>query len=138
MQDEPYSRTAASPVTDDQTAYVLDQAATVIEANGWCQEDWWEGYREQPGGNEWEPGRACCLATALAVATGRRRRIDASHILQAEAPAAAALSDWLALAYPARLLEWNDHPSRTREQVVDALRDTAAFLRHTATPVARS
>lgn len=132
MQDERYSRDAANTVTETDPADILDQAATVLETNGWCQNEWWAGYQEGPSASPWEPGKACCLSTALAVAMGQPSRSVSLHMLMGERAAAVALADHLALRFPAQLLEWNDHPSRTLEQVVTAMRDTAAALRAVA------
>ena len=95
--------------TPEQTAYILERAAEIVE-EGWCQ------------GNDEFAGRHCILG-AVNVATG----MEPGHYPSC-AGLAALRRTQKTTGYD-NLWIWNDEHGRTKAEVVCALLDTAASLR---------
>lgn len=87
-------------------ADVLDQAADILERDGWTQGEW--GFTGQPH----------CIDGGLIAAANT----DADYSGALEAIAVHLRTT--------HLLAWNDADGRTADEVLAALRDTAADLRH--------
>lgn len=96
----------------EQTADVLDSAADYIERYGWHQGYYGPGHPVKP---EQAVGRPACATGAIAHA--ERRPIWGSDFIDAEEALAETLEiPWFAIP------EWNDHPRRTEQEVLDAFR----------------
>ncbi len=110
------------------TADVLDRAADLIARDGLCQGAWWSETVVR-----WTPGTPCCVAGAIAVASGDTTIRDAFACWVAAHPAFLAFAAHLGYTdQPGLVIKWSDDPIRTPERVVRELRDCAAKLR---TPV---
>jgi hypothetical protein len=89
-------------------------AARVIEIRGWVQGTL---YSE----------KGVCIYGAFNVAHHGHETFGAYNSIEGIYPQAQkAMFDYLHLQRPADLTGWNDHPDRTKEQVVSALREAAA------------
>lgn len=83
---------------------ICDEAAAILEKSGWCQEDYFRGER-------------VCLIGALmraALAAGVTCKDEGwNEILRSVSRRAGTV----------QLYRWNDHPDRTKEEVIALLRD---------------
>ncbi|MCP2339230.1 DUF6197 family protein [Actinomadura rupiterrae] len=105
-----------------KTSTILDRAADHLSKYGWIK-----GFLYSPGMSEPLDRRPCCLIGALNCAeTGTPKRFGSDAPLE-------ALARHLDLdgddAVDSRLLNWNDSDARTEEDVLAALRETAATER---------
>jgi len=102
----------------NETADVLDEAANIIERNGWTQGDY-----HRPDGSK--SPRDCPVDTtgALNLALGAD---TPSHDIRPDSPAEVALMRYLGIEY---VPGWNDEEGRTVEEVIAALRGAAAAER---------
>lgn len=87
----------------DEVGQVLLDAADYIEKHGWCQ------------GNYCDPlGRVCALGALNIVSCGIPNHTEGIAINAA-----------IRLMWNLRITQWNDHPERTKEEVIAALRKVA-------------
>lgn len=117
--------------TADDVAYVLTTAVAVLETNGWLQGNLYDAAEAETG----TPRSACrvCVVGALNVASAGGPVLgltESEHdlpktVLLADM-ARAALGEYVGTD---GVTVWNDAPGRTVEQVIDAMRATAANLR---------
>jgi hypothetical protein len=107
--------TPRARVSPDKVADILDNAAVYLLEHGWHQ-----GQARGPGGSR-------CMSAALrAVCDGSLgRRLEWST----EAMEAVRRHLGLGHRKPESLPGWNDHPSRTLDEVLDALQETAKLVR---------
>lgn len=119
---DPVSASLTRDVTPAQAADVAEQAAQLLEDDGWCQRTAKD-----------RDGRHCILG-ALAdagarlelgyVAAGRHIAVDlVTHLGLPTSP------DWIGAHDQTRLMDWNDEPDRTADDVIWALRHSAKRLR---------
>ncbi|MGQ4343506.1 DUF6197 family protein [Streptomyces sp. SAS_275] len=115
--------------TADDVAYVLTTAVAVLETNGWLQGNLYDAAEAETG----TPRSACrvCAVGALNVASAGTPVLG---LAEEELPKAILLADLARAALgeyvdTAGVTVWNDTPGRTVEQVIDAMRATAANLR---------
>jgi hypothetical protein len=92
----------------DQVADVLDDAADLLERDGWIQ-----GHETGPGG--------VCAMTAIAAASVDHIMVGRSIAAATEDALMGAVPGWENASVPA----WNDDPGRTKQQVLDAFRAAA-------------
>lgn len=87
----------------DKAGQKLIDAADYIEKYGWWQGDLGCG----PNGER-------CAGTAI-----QESEYESGAIFR--------LTKYLGLEHPYEIVDWNDHPARTKEQVIDVLRMAAYF-----------
>lgn len=114
-----------------ETADILDEAANVIERNGWIQGDYVNQRQIEDGKG---PGDcACCARGAINTAAGGSPYND--YLLVA-IEASNAVETWLtnsgAIGETLSLVEWNDKDGRTADDVITALRGAAQAERERA------
>ena len=102
-------------------AEVLDAAADRIERDGWHQGDFFPDTPSYFGIDDIArilnaTPKPCCVSGALIAEAG------GSDLSTAET----LLMQYLGLRWVGELPDWNDNPSRTKEEVVGALRAAAA------------
>lgn len=107
----------------NNTPDVLDRAADIIERNGW-----WQNFYCDLGSSLPKRDCAVCARGAINLAANGRTPDRLSKVGEA---ALQALERYLGISgeYPDSVADWNDHPGRTAEEVVAALRGTAAAER---------
>ena len=115
------------------------QAALLEKAADFSNEEWCQGASAQDaaGGEVWHGSKAAAKRCLLARLDNTVRQLEQPPVLemllrkrllaQLEGPESP-----LAEINPHRLVEWNDHPERTPEEVRQLLRDTAQALRRQA------
>ena len=103
-------------------ADVLDRAADIIQFEGWCQHEY---VHRGPDG---QPTAYCMKGGIMAAA----ERLDpkCKRFFERGWAAAEAAATYLATDADS-IPEWNDHPDRTAEDVIDALRGCAKAQRET-------
>lgn len=97
---------------------ILEDAATIIERNGWHQGDlaaWGGDWFEQI-----KAGSPCCIVGAVHVAG------DSEYDRYMWELATSAITE---KGFYSTAPGWNDAPERTKEEVIAALRNAAARLR---------
>jgi len=118
--------------TADDIAYTLTIAAAVVEANGLMKGGLYDTDAYEKG----TPREQCRVCTVGAIHTavagtpviGLSEDGDLQPNVILADMARAALGHHIGYGVPA----WNDNPERTAEDVVTAMRETAASLRETA------
>lgn len=100
------------------TADTLDEAADIIERNGWTQGDYHRPDGSKPP-RDWPVDTTGALNLALGADTP-------SHDIQPDSSAEVALMRYLGIEY---VPGWNDAEGRTVEEVIAALRGAAAAER---------
>ena len=106
-----------------ETAAILEEAANVIRRNGWCQ-----GAYFVPEANKAREDCRVCAVGAINVALHK----DAPVVLPSQVDTwriAEAVEYHLGLE---DLVDWNDNPDRTAEQVIAALEGAARAEREAA------
>lgn len=130
----PPDRPITGDLTPEQTADLIDAAATLIHDNGLEIGDLWPGALLQP----YEPGMPCCIAGALAVVCGYRRAEHVEEAFTATSPddedapwtphpVLAAVMAELVFDEPEDLYDWSD--TAHDQEVVEALRAAADAIR---------
>jgi hypothetical protein len=104
-------------------ADLIERGAIVLKDKGWCQGDLWKG------GVDLQPysGGAVCAIGALIVGAGGGAPDGEEHL--GVTIAYRTVEEHLELAPGITLLDWNDQPGRTLDEVVTAFLDTARELR---------
>ena len=105
-------------------ADVLEKAADMLESGeiDWCQR---VAFQYQRGLINPDPV-AACSAGAVALAANR---LGGSSVSTVAAAQLAAREAW-----GQELTRWNDHPDRTKEEVINFFKQTAKALRNQDTP----
>lgn len=103
-----------------ETADILEKAAEVLDARGWCQ-----------GHYQDDQGQLCAVG-AIRVATWGTARWDHSNAVEylASRMAQEAMSAHLGVEDIA--VGWNDRPGRTKDEVIDTFKHAAKELRNNA------
>lgn len=110
---------ASVPEGGMKPSEVLSRAADLIEPEGaWTQENWWDGPTSTP-----ESATCWCAEGAICRVEGRNYSVDVSM----RAPCS-FLARHLGVP-PTGVPAWNNHPSRTQAEVVQALRDAAELAK---------
>lgn len=107
-------------------ADVLDKAAEIIARNGWMQDDFYDFTQSQVWGKEPKDCRVCAYGAIHIALTGMPQPPEEDGPDPDEA--AYALLDFIGVE-GRDLGSWNDQNGRTAEEVVQAMRGTAAHLR---------
>ena len=94
---------APAPCPNGTPANPLERAARIIEQRGWCQNDFVD------------PRGGVCLDFALLVSDPESNEA-ARRVVEAELRRR---------GQPGNVVRWNDHPERSREEVVELLRTAA-------------
>jgi len=115
-----------------ETAAILDKAADIIERNGWRQ-----GPRPEAAPKKRADQYPVDAWDALVLAACKATTARSNKELQLVIPAGRALARFLRLSSIATpgawtIPDWNDHPGRTAEQVIAALRGAAQAERERA------
>jgi hypothetical protein len=109
-------------------AATLDAAADIIEENGLAQGTFWE-MPDAPG-DDWKPGKACCITGAIGVVRGYDTATAITAWLYDHDPAMRGFAAHL--GHPDNVfhvLRWNDDTLRTPAGVARSLREAAARIR---------
>jgi hypothetical protein len=113
-------------ITKDDAA-IFRRAADVIDRDGLHQGSYWAD--AEAFSLRRIESTACCVVGAIAVARGIRRFQDLSGGKMLSDPAVQAFARHLELDAPVDLFGWNDDPLRTKQIVVDTLREAADSAR---------
>ena len=114
--------------TAPEIADVLDRAADIIEENGLAQGTFWS-MPDAPG-DDWKPGKACCITGAIGVVRGYDTAVAITAWLYDHDPAMRAFAAHL--GHPDNVfhvLRWNDDSLRTPAGVARSLREAAQRIR---------
>jgi hypothetical protein len=104
-----------------ETADILDEAANVIERNGWHRGFYYDRSVHLPP--------AECPVCALGAVNVAMGSVDPVRPAEIGSPAEVALERYLGVASVA---DWNDDPDRIAAEVITALRDAAQAEREAA------
>lgn len=109
-----------------EDAAILDEAANIIERNGW-----WQHFYHDPGSHLPMIDCAVCARGAINLAANRRAP---NRPTKKSNNALSALERYLGISgqSPNSVADWNDEPDRTAEQVIAALRGAARAEREAA------